>query len=61
MNTNTLKKTLNVQDKVLFKNKKAVVLWSSVNYVDIEIIDTKQILQGVHVSSIKQLKPTQND
>ena len=42
----------NVGDKVLFNNKKAVVLWTSVNYLDIEIVGTNKILQGVNASKV---------
>ena len=42
----------NVGDKVLFDNKKAVVLWTSVNYLNIEIVGTNKILQGVHTSKV---------
>lgn len=42
----------NVGDKVLFDNKKAVVLWTSVNYLDIELVGTNRILQGVHTSKV---------
>ena len=42
----------NVGDKVLFDNKKAVVLWTSVKYLDIEIVGTNKILQGVHTSKV---------
>lgn len=42
----------NVGDKVTFDNKKAVVLWTSVNYLDIEIVGTNKILQGVHTSKV---------
>ena len=42
----------NVGDKVLFDNKKAVVLWTSVNYLDIELVDTNRILQGVHTFKV---------
>jgi len=44
--------SFNVGDKVLFDNKKAVVLWTSVNYLDIEIVGTNKILQGVHTSKV---------
>lgn len=44
--------SFNVGDKVLFDNKKAVVLWTSVKYVDIEIVGTNKILQGVHTSKV---------
>lgn len=44
--------SFNVGDKVLFDNKKAVVLWTSVNYLDIEIAGTNKILQGVHTSKV---------
>ena len=44
--------SFNVGDKVLFDNKKAVVLWTSVKYLDIEIVDTNKILQGVHTSKV---------
>ena len=44
--------SFNVGDKVLFDNKKAVVLWTSVNYLDIELVGTNRILQGVHTSKV---------
>ena len=44
--------SFNVGDKVLFDNKKAVVLWTSVKYLDIEIVGTNKILQGVHTSKV---------
>ena len=44
--------SFNVGDKVLFDNKRAVVLWTSVNYLDIEIAGTNKILQGVHTSKV---------
>ena len=47
-----LRVSFNVGDKVLFDNKKAVVLWTSVNYLDIEITGTNKILQGVHTSKV---------
>ena len=47
-----LRVSFNVGDKVLFDNKKAIVLWVSVNYLDIEITDTNKILQGVHTSKV---------
>jgi len=42
----------NVGDEVLFDNKKAVVLWTSAEYLDIEILGTNKILQGVHTSKV---------
>ena len=47
-----LRVSFNVGDKVLFDNKKAVVLWTSVNCLDIEIAGTNKILQGVHTSKV---------
>lgn len=44
--------SFNVGDKVIFDNKKAIVLWVSVNYLDIEIAGTNKILQGVHTSKV---------
>ena len=44
--------SFNVGDKVMFDNKKAVVLWTSVKYLDIEILGTNKILQGVHTSKV---------
>jgi len=44
--------SFNVGDKVIFDNKKAVVLWRSVKYVDIEIVGTNRIIQGVHITKI---------
>ena len=42
----------NVGDNVVFDNKKAVILWTSIKYVDIEIIGTNKIYQGVRTSLI---------
>ena len=42
----------NVGDNVVFDNKKAVILWKSIKYVDIEIIGTNKIYQGVRTSLI---------
>ena len=39
-------------DNVVFDNKKAVILWTSTKYVDIELIDTNKIYQGVLTSLI---------
>lgn len=39
-----------VGDNVIFDNKKAVILWTSIKYVDIEIIGTNKIYQGVRTS-----------
>lgn len=44
--------SFNVGDKVIFDNKKAVVLWRSVKYVDIEIVGTNKIIQGVHITKV---------
>jgi hypothetical protein len=42
----------NAGDNVVFDNKKAVILWTSIKYVDIEIIGTNKIYQGVRTSLI---------
>lgn len=44
--------SFNVGDKVEFDGKKAVVLWTSVRYLDIEIVGTNKILQGVNTSLV---------
>lgn len=44
--------SFNVGDKVEFDGKKAVVLWTSVKYLDIEIVGTNKILQGVSTSLV---------
>ncbi len=42
----------NAGDNVVFDNKKAVILWTSIKYVDIETISTNKIYQGVRTSLI---------
>lgn len=47
--------SFNVGDKVIFDNKKAVVVWRSVKYVDIKIVGTKKIIQGVHITKVSHI------
>lgn len=42
----------NAGDNVEFDNKKAVILWTSTKYVDVELIGTNKIYQGVRTSLI---------